>query len=73
MVKHIEDIFLAVDIDKGKVYSRVIGDTEKKLIGAALKRSFGNQSIAAKILGINRNTLHSKVRKLKIDVNKYKI
>ncbi|MFC1570732.1 helix-turn-helix domain-containing protein [Candidatus Omnitrophota bacterium] len=70
-MKEIDKIFLT--IGRGKVYNKVIDDTEKMLIEEALKRSFGNQSIAAKLLGINRNTLHAKVRKLKIDPMKFKI
>jgi DNA-binding protein Fis len=76
MKKHNEDdrideLFLAVNA--GKVYDKVIAETEKELIEKALERSFGNQSIAAKILGVNRNTLHSKITKFEIDVEKYKI
>lgn len=70
-MKDINKIFLT--IGRGKVYNKVIDDTEKLLITEALKRSFGNQSIAAKILGINRNTLRSKVRKLKIDCRGFRI
>ncbi|MDD4956380.1 MAG: helix-turn-helix domain-containing protein [Candidatus Omnitrophica bacterium] len=58
---------------QGKVYKTVIDHTEKELIEKALKRSFGNQSIAAKLLGINRNTLRAKIGKLKIDAAMYKI
>ena len=71
-----------IDIDKidkffltskrGEIYPKVIADTEKILIEKALERSFGNQIVAAKILGINRNTLHSKIKKLGIEVEKWK-
>lgn len=64
---------LMVDTPKGQVYNKIISDTEKELITLALKKSFGNQSIAAKILGINRNTLHSKVKKLNINIATCKI
>jgi len=70
-MKDIDKIFLT--IGRGKVYNKVIDDTERMLIEEALKRSFGNQSIAAKLLGINRNTLRSKVRKMKIDLVKFRI
>ena len=70
-MKEADKIFLT--IGKGKVYNKVIGETEKMLIQEALKRSFGNQSIAAKLLGINRNTLRTKIRKLKIDTKKFRI
>ncbi|MDD4013326.1 MAG: helix-turn-helix domain-containing protein [Candidatus Omnitrophica bacterium] len=64
-------LFLA--FNRGEVYDKVITGTERKLLVNALKASFGNQSIAAKLLGINRNTLHSKVKKLGIDVSGFKI
>ena len=65
------DLFLA--FNRGEVYDKVISRTEKALIENALKASFGNQSIAAKLLGINRNTLHSKIMKMSVDVSKFKI
>ncbi|MBD3296253.1 MAG: hypothetical protein GF392_02680 [Candidatus Omnitrophica bacterium] len=67
----IEEIMMSSG--SGDLYNRVIGRTEKDLIEKALKRAFGNQSIAAKILGINRNTLRTKIRKLNIDISKFKI
>jgi DNA-binding protein Fis len=71
VMEDIDKMFLT--IGRGKVYNRVIGDTERMLIEGALKRAFGNQSIAAKILGINRNTMRAKVRKLNIDPAKFRI
>jgi len=58
--------------NRGTIYSKVIGKVEVRLIEKALEHSFGNQIIASKILGINRNTLHSKIKKLNIDVTKFK-
>jgi DNA-binding protein Fis len=69
--KEMEDVFLGEG--KGKVYSMVIGSAEKELIEKVLKRTFGNQSIAAKILGINRNTLRTKIKKLNVDVGRFRI
>lgn len=57
---------------KGEIYSKVIDDIESRLIKKALEYSFGNQVLAAKMLGINRNTLHTKVKKLNIDVESFK-
>ncbi|HOX55128.1 MAG: helix-turn-helix domain-containing protein [Candidatus Omnitrophica bacterium] len=54
------------------VYEKVISYIEKILIEKALERSYGNQVMAAKILGLNRNTLHAKVKKLNIDVQRFK-
>ena len=44
--------------NNGQIYDQVISDTEKILIEKALKRAFGNQSIAAKLLGISRATFY---------------
>ena len=52
----------------GAVYRCAINDTERVLIEKALVRSAGNQVRAAKILGINRNTLRTKIRRLHIDI-----
>lgn len=70
-IDKIDEYFLRVN--RGKVYSRVIEDIEKQLIEKALERSFGNQIAAAKILGINRNTLHTKMKKFNIEVGKFKL
>ena len=59
--------------DKGNIYNKVMEETEKVLIEKALSRSFGNQSIAAKLLGINRNTLRIKIKKTKINVDRFRI
>ncbi len=54
---------------KGLYYS-VIEATEKPLIEGTLETTYGNQLKAAKILGINRNTLRSKIKKLGIELNR---
>lgn len=64
---------LFMTFEKGEIYDKVIARTEKVLIENALKTSFGNQSIAAKLLGINRNTLHTKIKKMNIEVSRFKI
>lgn len=51
-----------------KLYRRVIDSVEKKLIESVLQKTEGNQLHAADILGINRNTLRTKIRKLGIEV-----
>ncbi len=58
---------------QGSVYKYVLEIIEKPLIERALERTYGNQVKAAKILGINRNTMRSKIRKLGIDPDKWKI
>ena len=70
-IDKIEEYFLRVN--RGEIYSRVIEDIEKQLIEKALARSFGNQIAAAEILGINRNTLHAKMKKFNIEAEKFKL
>ncbi|MBP6529927.1 MAG: Fis family transcriptional regulator [Burkholderiales bacterium] len=48
------------------LYELVIGSVEKTLISDVLVRTRGNQSEAAGMLGINRNTLRAKLDKYKI-------
>jgi two-component system, NtrC family, nitrogen regulation response regulator GlnG len=56
----------------GKVYRSVIDRTERLLIEKALERASGNQILAAKILGLNRNTLRYKIKKLSIFPSQYR-
>lgn len=59
-------------VDAGRVYDSVINHIEMIVITKALERSYGNQVQAAKILGLHRNTLSSKIKKLNIDVGGFK-
>ncbi|MDD2751720.1 MAG: helix-turn-helix domain-containing protein [Candidatus Omnitrophica bacterium] len=58
---------------KGILYRYILETVEKPLLEQALEHTYGNQLKAAKILGINRNTMRSKIKKLRIDLNKWKI
>lgn len=44
------------------LYSMVIEQTEKPLLQVVMEQVQGNQTRAARILGINRNTLRKKLR-----------
>ncbi len=57
---------------KNDLYKTILRSIEKPLIEHVLERVEGNQLKAARILGINRNTMRSKIRKLGIDVSKWK-
>ena len=57
---------------KGVLYKSILEAVEKPLIEDVLERTEGNQLKAAKILGINRNTIRAKIKKLSIDVTKWK-
>ena len=48
------------------VYDMVIRNVERPLLETVLDRAEGNQTIAAEMLGINRNTLRKKMLSLKI-------
>ena len=69
---HIIDNF-SIEENQGDVYCKVMNDTEKKLIEKVLAKSFGNQSIASKLLGINRNTLRQKIKKFNINTKNFRI
>jgi len=70
-LKQIDDIILTAE--RGVIYKTIVEAVEKPLIERALARTFGNQLKAAKILGINRNTLKIKISKFGIDPEKWKI
>ena len=50
------------------VYDMVVGLVEKPLLTFIMGISKGNQSKAAEILGLNRNTLRKKLKQHKIDI-----
>ena len=52
------------------LYDRIIREVELPLITAALTATRGNQIKAAELLGLNRNTLRSRIRSLQIQVVK---
>lgn len=59
----IEGYFRDLDGEKPcAVYDMVINCVEKPLLESVLHRVRGNQSHAAEMLGINRNTLRKKIR-----------
>ena len=57
---------------KGVLYKSVVEAIEKPLIEQTLERTEGNQLKAARILGLNRNTLRAKIKRLEINVEKWK-
>jgi Fis family transcriptional regulator len=61
--KAIDGYFKDLDGEKARgVYGMVINCVEKPLIETVLHRLQGNQSHAAQVLGINRNTLRKKMK-----------
>jgi len=57
---------------KGTLYKSILEVIEKPLIEGILERTDGNQFKAARILGINRNTIRAKIKKLGINIEKWK-
>lgn len=58
--------------NEGCLYKAILDRVEKPLIQHALERTDGNQFKAARILGLNRNTIRVKIKRLGINPNMYK-
>jgi two-component system nitrogen regulation response regulator GlnG len=58
--------FVAAQGDSGQLHETVLALVERPLIELALEHTEGNQVKAAKLLGINRNTLHARIEALGI-------
>jgi Fis family transcriptional regulator, factor for inversion stimulation protein len=57
------------DLDGAKpaaIYDMVLRNVEKPLLETVLDQADGNQTVAARMLGINRNTLRKKMEEHKI-------
>ena len=54
-------------VERGIQFDEAVNEFEKKFIKRVLDRSRGNQSRAARLLGIHRNTLSRKIDTYKID------
>lgn len=54
------------------VYDRLLAQVERPLLAACLRATDGNQLKAAKLLGINRNTLRKKLADLGLDAARLK-
>ena len=58
------------DLDGGQasaIYEMVINTVEKPLLLYIMNKAEGNQSKAAKMLGLNRNTLRKKLKQYNLD------
>ncbi|NIA67354.1 nitrogen regulation protein NR(I) [Pelagibius litoralis] len=67
---HLRSYFAAHDgnLPAPGLYDRVLRELERPLIELSLSATRGNQIRAAKLLGLNRNTLRKKIRDLDIQV-----
>jgi Fis family transcriptional regulator len=65
--KSLDEYFRRLDGEQPHgVYDMVIANVERSLLSAILNRAGGNQTHAADMLGMNRNTLRSKLSKYNI-------
>ncbi len=58
---------------RGVLYKCILEVIEKPLIEHILERTEGNQLKTARILGLNRNTIRNKIKRLGINVDKWKV
>ena len=54
-------------VERGILFDEAVTEFEKKFIKRVLDRSNGNQSRAARMLGIHRNTLSRKIYLYKLE------
>ena len=63
----LERYFKDMDGEKPtSIHEMVLKNVEKPMIETVLRFAEGNQTLAAEMLGINRNTLRSKMQRLRI-------
>jgi two-component system, NtrC family, nitrogen regulation response regulator GlnG len=67
----LEKWLIQQDPPHGTVYGSALAAFEKPLIEHALRQTSGNQLRAAKLLGINRNTLRKRITELLIEPDRY--
>jgi two-component system nitrogen regulation response regulator GlnG len=60
------------NINTKNVYGKMIEQIERIVIMKVLEQVEGNQILAAKILGLHRNTLHNKIKKFNINIRSFK-
>ena len=64
----LDQYFNDLDGDKPTaIYEMVINTVEKPLLLYIMNKTEGNQSKAAKMLGLNRNTLRKKLKEYNLD------
>lgn len=59
-------------VERGILFDEAVGEFEKRFIKRVLDRNNGNQSRAAQVLGIHRNTLSRKIDVYKIPSNNHR-
>ncbi|HTP67295.1 MAG TPA: helix-turn-helix domain-containing protein [Dongiaceae bacterium] len=66
MKDQLEGLILQM-VERGILFDEAVGEFEKRFIRRVLDRTNGNQSRAAELLGIHRNTLSRKMTEYKLD------
>ena len=68
--RHLQGLFAAHGdrLPPDGMYDRVISEVERPLLSLALGATRGNQLRAARLLGLNRNTLRKKIKDLDVPV-----
>jgi Fis family transcriptional regulator len=56
-------------VEDGILFDEAVGEFEKRFIRKVLESASGNQSRAAEMLGMHRNTLSRKIDEYKLDHN----
>ena len=65
--KSLDEYFRKLDGEPARnVYEMVIGHVERALLASMMARAEQNQTLAADMLGMNRNTLRAKLAKYKL-------
>ena len=74
MDRHLRLYFAAHEgrLPQAGLYERVLREVERPLLTHALAACQGNQVQAAKLLGLNRNTLRKKLQELEIEARPYR-
>ncbi|MCA9498966.1 MAG: hypothetical protein KC588_07205 [Nitrospira sp.] len=71
--KKLGEFVRAMNVGSGKnLYPTLMRAVERPLIELALRETHGNQIKAARLLGLNRNTLRKKITEFQISVNQLK-
>ncbi len=59
-------------VERGILFDEAVEEFEKRFIKRVLDRTNGNQSRAAQVLGIHRNTLSRKIGEYKLSSNNHR-
>ena len=71
VVNALEQYFLDLDGEKpAAIYDMVLKSVEKPMLEVVLAKAGSNQTLAAEMLGINRNTLRKRITDLDIRVTR---